>query len=697
MGRRKRPKRASTRKVEATDPPQAVPARPRLVRLAAPAVALLAFCVFANALGGDFVWDDRPLILGDYMVKSFDHLDHLFTNDFFFRDENDLAYGYYRPLTTLTYVLDYALHADQPLGYHVTNGLLHALCSALVVLMLLRLELDWRAALIAGALFAVHPIHVENVAWIAGRTDLVAFVLTGICVLLHLEARDRPPGSRGRRIRVIGSALAFALALLAKEMAVVVIAWLGLAHLLLWKDGWGRSLRAVAPLAAAFALYLVWRFAILGVPAPGQGDSHGTDTALMSLGPTWIRYLGWLVFPIDQSAYVQNPYVTGVTDIRFLPSLVALIGAGVLTWKLARPAVAFVVLAAASSFLPISNLVRVAGPDDMGAIMAERFLYFPSFWLLTLAALGAVGLIRVVGERRWARTLIAVVVAGVLVVLSAATVSRNRVWASEPALFENALRSSPDAALVWGNLANYHLRSGDLPAAEKALEKLEELDPESYFARSSRALWHVMQGRHDEAVDLQERIVRSSRRKNPVATNNLAYLYRVTGRTKKARALLEELIEDGRGYSDVRFNLAEIQRLDGEFAGARENYRSALRDQPDNRRIGTAYAQMELRRGRHDEAAEVFQGLLVYHPDNAGLLNNLAVVYRRQGDLDRAISTLERALEREPGYARARMNYADLLAETGRTDEARAQLTRIVKSAPDSPLAEAAAARLEEI
>ena len=259
MGRRKRPKRASKREVVEADPKPSVREPPKLVRFAPLAVALVAFAVFANALGGDFVWDDRPLILGDYMVKSFDHLDHLFTNDFFFRDENDLAYGYYRPLTTLTYVLDYALHAEEPFGYHVTNGLLHALGSALVVLMLRRLELGWRVAVLAGALFAVHPIHSENVAWIAGRTDLVAFALSAISVLLHCGSLERARGSTGRRARVVGAALVFALALLAKEMAVVVVAWLGLVHLVLRKEGWGTALRAVAPYAAVFVLYGVWR------------------------------------------------------------------------------------------------------------------------------------------------------------------------------------------------------------------------------------------------------------------------------------------------------------------------------------------------------------------------------------------------------------------------------------------------------
>jgi len=700
MGRRKRSKpirRKVAYRAAVTAP--SIEQHPLAARLAPLLVAVIAFAVYANTLGGDFVWDDRPLILGDYMIKSFDHLRHLFTNDFFFRNENDLAYGYYRPLTTLSYVVDYALHADRPFGYHLTNGLLHAICSGLAVLLLLRLGLGLRVAALTGALFAVHPIHAENVAWIAGRTDLVAFALTAACALFHLASLDRPPRSAGRWALIAATTVAFAMALLAKEMAVVAVPWLAFVHLVLRKEGWRRTARALVPHLAVLTAYFVWRFTVLGVPVPGQSEGHGLGATLMSLPPTWVRYLGWLVFPVGQSAYVQNPYVTGVGDPRFLPSLAALVAAAVLLWRYgrSRPRLLFVALAAAFTFVPISNLLRVAGPEDMGAIMAERFMYFPSLWLLALVALGAEELLRRAGELRWARGLVAVGVAAALTALAAATVVRNRVWKSEPALFEDALAHAPDAALIWGNLANYHLRTGDLADAEAALERLEELDPESYFARSSRALWHVMGKRYDEAVALQERIVRASRRGNPVATNNLAYLYRVTGRTKKARTLLEGLIKKGHGYSDVRFNLAEIQRLDGDFEGARKNYRSALGDQPDNLRVGTALAQMELDQGRLGEAEAVFSALREYHPANAGLLNNLAVVYRRQGRPGQAQAALERALERSPGYAKARMNLADLLVESGRVDQAREQLRRIVQTSAGSPEAEAAAARLAEL
>jgi tetratricopeptide (TPR) repeat protein len=629
-------------------------------------VAALAFAVYSNSLAGDFVWDDRPLILSDYMVKSFDHLDHLFTNDFFFRDQNDLAYGYYRPVTTLTYVIDYALWAERPLGYHLTNCLLHAACALLVVLLLRRLGFADPIALVAGALFATHPIHTESVAWIAGRTDLVALALTAIAWLLHLAAQD-DRRNRTRRIALGGAAaLVFALALLAKEMAIVLVAWIALYHLVLNRHGLARAARSLAPMIAVVAGYGIWRFSVLGVSAPGQSDSAGPLEALLTVAPTVMRYLGWMIAPIGQSAYIQNPYVETVFDPRFLASAALLLIGGAVIWRFARssPRLLFVVAAAAVSFFPVINLVRVAAPADMGAVMAERFAYFPSVFLLVLPSMGAVALWRRAADRRSLRAAVAVAVLAVLVLCAAATVLRNRVWRDEPTLFEDALLTAPDAELIWGNLANHHLRSGDLPAAERALDKLATLNADSYFALSSRALWNVMRGREDRAVALQEQIVSSSRTRNAVAVNNLAYLYRATGRTAEARELLEGLIAADRGYSDVRYNMAEILRGDGDFDGARDEYRLALAEQPDNRRIGTALAGMEIRLGRLAAAEEVFADLLRYHPRNAGLLNNLAVVYRKQERPRKAIETLKRALEIDPGYSRARSNLDELLAET---------------------------------
>src|SRR5690242_20177492 len=105
--------------------------------LAALAIAGLGAAVYLNTLGGDFVWDDRILILEGQLPRAWERFGEIFTRDFFARSEFELVYGYYRPLTTLSYLLDYSWWHVQPWGYHLTNILLHAAASALVTWVLI--------------------------------------------------------------------------------------------------------------------------------------------------------------------------------------------------------------------------------------------------------------------------------------------------------------------------------------------------------------------------------------------------------------------------------------------------------------------------------------------------------------------------------------------------------------------------------
>src|SRR5262249_30866033 len=161
------------------------------------------------------------------------------------------------------------------------------------------------------------------VSWIAGRTDLLAFFFTAIALLLHLEGeqRSRPAdgdsSARGQSLRHL-SVLAFALAMLAKEMAVVLVAWLALIHLIVYRQDWRRSLVATGPYVAIIVWYAIWRFLLVYIPLPGTAPSHGPSAVMLSAAPTIVRYLGWLILPVDLNAYVQNPYVVTPLDPRFI-------------------------------------------------------------------------------------------------------------------------------------------------------------------------------------------------------------------------------------------------------------------------------------------------------------------------------------------------------------------------------------------
>ena len=636
------------------------------------AVTLSSVLVHLNTLSGDFVWDDRKLILDDPVITSWKHVGEIFRSDFFSHDQDDTPYGYYRPVTTASYLWDYTIWGKKPFGYHLTNIVLHTACSALVVLILLTLDLGLTASAIGALLFAVHPIHTENVAWIAGRTDLLAFFFCGIALLLHMQRW---------RGHLVLSVLAFALALMAKENSVVLVVWLALIHRLLQRDGWRAISLAVAPYLVVLIFYFAWRFLIIGVGIPRVIEQHPLYHVVLSSPPTIVRYVSWMLLPANLNAYVQNPYVTSIFDPRFLLSLVILAGLGALMQRLARRSqrVALTVGMLAVSFAPMLNFVRLAAPADMGSVMAERFCYFPSFPFLAL-----VGLALSTALRRANLSLRYALTAGVVAVFTLGalgTIARNRVWNNELTFLDSTLKQNPTAVLLWANLADYQIEKKNLQAANDALERAAALDPDNYYVLSSRVFWYVVAKRYAEAIPLQERIVSAVRQGHIMALNNLAYLYRMTGQQDGAMSILQQLIRERHGDAEVYFNLAEIYHARGRSDDARPAYRLALEAGPSDLRIARAFAALEEESGRPDEAETIYRRMLTLYPEDVRILNNLAVIRHDKGDMAGALGLLAHVIDLQPDYARARINYAHVLQATGRTAEATAQMDEAMRLA----------------
>jgi tetratricopeptide (TPR) repeat protein len=655
---------------------------------AALAVAVAALLAYLGSLQGTFVWDDHDLIVENPWIKSWDRLGVLFTHDFFHRIGEDLAYGYYRPVVSLTYMADYALWGLRPLGFHLTNTLLHAACSALIVLVLLALNFDLAAAASAGLLFALHPIHTESVAWIAGRTDLVAFFFCALALLAELRARPR---------RWLGIAC-FALGLLAKEMSVVLVGWLLLIYRLSWGWSWPRTLRRLAPYLLVSLGYVLWRFWMVRIPLPGVPPEHNLASALLSVGPTLVRYLGWLAFPVNLNAYVLNPYVRSLADPRGAAGWLAL---GILSWLLLRtgrrdPKLGLLGAMLLVSFLPLLNLARVAAPADMGLVMAERFCYFPSFPFAAGVGYALAGAWLSTRSRRWPRLgrigLVTLAGCGALV-----TIERNQDWRDERTFITKTLEQSPTSALLWTRLAASEQRRGDLGAAGRALSRASALQPASYSVLGALAGWFAAQRRFGEAVAVQETVARGATRGKIRALNNLALLYALTGRRQRAQRIWERLVEEGHGYAAVFYNLAEIYRARGQLNQARTLYSRALAERPEDRRVAVSLANLERAAGKPAAAERVYGNLLLHYPGDPRILNNLGSVLQEKGDLEAAMRLYRQAVAADPRYAMALFNYGNVLVELGRRSEARQKLKTVVHLDGTGRLGRLAAERLAEL
>jgi tetratricopeptide (TPR) repeat protein len=669
-----------------------------------------------NSLSGEFVWDDRTLILDGNLGSAWARRGDLFLRDFFYRAEFELAYGYYRPVTTLSYVLDHWFWGLQPFGYHVTNVLLHAICSVWVGLILIRLDFDPEPAILTALLFAVHPIHTESVAWISGRTDLLAFFFCSLSALTHLVAtkgrrqgsvgakpssRRRDSGPRAaaathRKLLFGVSTLAFAVALLAKEIAVVLPFWLALIALLQREVSWRVALRPVLPYFGVLLIYVVWRLLAIEVVPPSPPEDHSLAQAVLSAPPTIVEYLRRMVSTSDPSAYIQNPYVSSLGDPRLLTSLGVLGSLLLVCWRPLRRSRQTLLLLGTTVlfFAPILNIVRIAGPEDMGDVMAERFCYFPSFPLLALLALALCWARKHTSRWPAARMAWAALVLLMLGALAWRTAARNEIWRDELTFLTETLDASPNATLLWDRLANHHLANGELTAAAAAIETGLKISPKDYSLQSSKVHWFVLSGRAPEAIPLQEELVRRAQKGKPAALNNLAHMYRLAGRTEASLSILQGLVEAGSAYADVYANLGAIYHARGQTDLAREHLRRALELRPADRANAESLALVELAAERPEEAAQIYRTLLEYYPRDPIILRDLALARARSGELPEALGALRELIRTHPDYVGARVSYADLLRHAGRQREAIAILRETLRLVAGSEIEEKLTRRL---
>ena len=419
-------------------------------------VLLLATLVAASlgvSLRGGFVWDDGPLIVDNRRVQDPAEMGKILTDSFWETgDRHDRFRSFFRPLVSLSYAADHALWGLDPVGFHLTNLLLHFVCCLLVYRIALGERLPSWAALAGAGLFAVHPVHVESVAWISGRTDL----LCGLFFLAAFAAHRRAEGSGpASPVRVLSLSL-YALALFSKEMAATL-------PVLVFADRWiarrgepdrfRGAWRACWPYLVVLAAYLVARQWVLGAPGPGLFSLSAASWAATAVF-VFARYTILLLLPVGLDAHYPYSPLESLADPLFLVSgaiLVVAAAAGLLLWR-RSPRAAFWLLWIFLGLTPVLTLGRFGD-----VLMADRFLYIPSAGLALSVALAAAWLRRgAIPAAAWKAVACAGLVAGLL--LAGASWRRSLVWRDDLTLFRDMARTSPESALVRNNLglALYH-------------------------------------------------------------------------------------------------------------------------------------------------------------------------------------------------------------------------------------------------
>ena len=492
---------------------------------------------------------------------------------------------HWNPLTWMSHMLDWQIFSRNPAGHHLVNLLLHAANTLLLFMIMGRTtRAPWRSAFVA-ALFALHPLHVEPVAWVSGRSYLLASFFLLLTIGSYVAWVNR-----GGRLRYLKTALLFALALMAKPLLVAV------PLLLLMLDYWplkrtrtsrrfpdkrtvqrsgARLLIEKIPLfllaiaAATVTLGLHWTSAT-AMAAPKIDLPLRLANAVVS----YLRYLGKAFWPANLSPFYPHPYLpAGVpwTTTQIIASTILLAAITVLVIVFRRKRYLLVGwLWFLLTLLPVIGLVQ-AGEQAM----ADRYGYVALIGLFVMIAWGCGDLVKGWPAATWLlRPVVVTAAVGTIAACAAASWYQSQVWRSSSALYRHAVQTTANNPMMHNNLGIELKSQSRFEDAMRHYRRAIELEPDYAQAHNNLANMLKAFGQRDEAISHYRHALRVRPDMAPAHTN-LANMLAEDGKYDEAISHYHEALRLFPQSALARRKLAEAQKLKTASQPQADTHRSA--------------------------------------------------------------------------------------------------------------------------
>ena len=626
---------------------------------------LVSVCYLPAMLWGGFVWDDDLCIKVD-PVRDVSGLWQIWFSPSALEEEH-----HYWPLVYTTFWLEHKLWGFDPTGYHIVNVLLH-LANTLLVWHLMR-RLAVPGAWVVAAVFAVHPLHVESVAWVIERKDVLSGLFYLAAVLTYMRFVEQP--SRGR---YVGSLALYAAGMLSKSIVVTLPA-----ALLIWH--WWKQDRATATdllrLVPFFAVGLVIAVGDLSFYQSMEPLSLGysfTERTLIAARALWF-YVGKLLWPTNLAV------IYPLWDIRVADPLawgyVIASGAVVVTLWCLRHRLGRGPLAGALFFAV--TLSPVLGFVDYGymqfAFVADRFQYLAGIGVMAVGIGAAARLTDL-----WRPGALAVA-AAVVVVLGTLTWRQASIYRDGETFHRHIIALNPLAR-------NAHFNLGDVLYEQDRYEEALEVTRVAVEQRPDFSGTHANLGAILNKLGHFEEAEKSLRRAlelNPQAKNAHRVLGKVLynqGRHDEALATIRIAVEQDPDFAEAHANLGTILNALGRFEEAETHLRRALELNPQEVDLFSRLAEALMPQGRYDEAMDALAqsaGLDPASPAAAALHVGMAQIAEENGQLEAAAQYYMHALDINPRHAEALYFLATLRFEQQRYDEMLQLLQRLIAFKPN--------------
>ncbi len=643
---------------------------PSASRLRVPlAVALLfgaTLLAYLPAVHGGFIWDDDAHVTRPDLRPV-----HGLWRIWF---ELGATQQYY-PLVHSAFWVGHRLFGDNPVGYHLVNILLHASAAGLAWRILRRLAIP--GAYLAAAVFALHPVHVESVAWITELKN----TLSAVFYLASAWAYLRFDEERRTRWYLLATGL-FVLGLSSKTVTATLPA--ALLVLFWWRRGrlsWKRDALPLLPwlgLGAAAGLATAWVERMI-VGAEGEAFAlTAVERCLLAGRVIWF-YLGKLLWPAHLIFIYPRWDVSAGAWWQYLFPLgaAALLAALWLLRRRRRGPLAAMLFFVGTLF-PVLGFFNVY--PFRFSFVADHFQYLPSLGVITLVSAGiARGAERLTGRAGWGRHAL---VAALPCVLAVLTWRQSGMYSDAETLYRTTIERNPGCWMAYNNLGNLLTDEGRDREAIELLSEAMRLQPDFAEVHNNLGRALLEERRFPEAIGHFDRALQL-RQDYPQARVNLGVALFQQGRDAEAIESFDRVLERAPENAEALGNLALVLVRQGRVREGVEHLERALRARPDypeaHFNLGNVLAGMD----RIDEAIGHYDQAIRARPEYAEAHNNLGVALVRQGRIREAIEHYGTALKLKPDLAEAHDGLGIALAQEGRISEAIEQYNEALRIRPD--------------
>lgn len=632
-------------------------------------ITLFSVIVFSNMFTNQFVYDDKDIVVENDFIKDWNNAPKIFSSDYF----NLSQEGTYRPITTLTFFIDYSLWGLNVFGYHLTNLLFHILNAILIYLILSLILKNKVTALVASLLFVLHPVQAEAVNGITFREDLHAFTFFLLALFLYIKHPYQENSKR--KFYYMGSIICFIFALFSKEMAITLPFILVLYDYCFGsrqkrseiinrnsrlQSAFVMSLKqSYIPFFLVGALYMLGRFYLFYDPSglakyPGGGFHLAM---LITMSRVIVYYIKLLFLPINLCVDYIFPISRSIFEPSVLISIAVLVVVLITAFKINKHSkeISFSIFYFFLTLLPVSSII------PFGNIMAERFLYFPSLGFCMFLAVIIMKLMNV-SHLRYLRKFVVLFLILILFGYSVRTMKRNTDWKDDLTLWSRTVETPFISPRAFSNLGIAYMGKGFYDEAISQFEKAVQMDPTFEIGYYNLGVAYTGKGQYEEALAKYQKVLQID--PDHAQTHfKLGSIYERRGAFNPAMEEYKKAIESKPDYAEAHFNLGLLYGKKGMFIQAAESFNEAIRSKPSYIKPYIYLGLMHKATKQYDTAIQIFKKALRLSPKHPGLHNNLALVYVEKNMYEEAAQEFKRVREINSNFPDAQRNYEFVLQE----------------------------------